>query len=146
MFSMAMKARLLVLPAVLLLAMACGDGGSDEGSGDDMLEIVGSYTDDFDFSHEITASTWTMGGTGVFHIERFDNDGDTLVAQNDADNDYAPGLWSRMDWTFDGDDLYFCQFAYEAATQEDAEAADGADREDLDMGCGGFVWSQLIPQ
>jgi hypothetical protein len=145
MFSSAMKARWLVVLAVFSLATACADGANDEGSSEE-LEIVGTYLDQFDGEHEITMTTWTMSGVGVFHIDDFDNEAEYLVAENDADNDYSPGLWSRMDWTFDGEDLYFCQFAYDAPTKEDAQAADGADREDLEMGCADFGWSQLIAE
>jgi hypothetical protein len=125
------------------LGTACGGGG---GGGGGSLEIVGSYTDDYGSTHEITADTWTMGGVGVFEIETWDNAERWLVAHNHVDNEFDPDKWSRMDWTFDGDDLYFCQVAFDAESAEQAQAATPADPDDLAMGCGGtFPWSKLSP-
>jgi hypothetical protein len=140
-----LKTRFLVLPACLVLASACTDSGSDNDGGEDALEIIGSYTDDFGGSHEISTDTWTMDGIGVFHLSSFDNEAGYVVAQNDADNEYNADQWSRMDWTYDGDDLYFCQPVFDAESEEDAVDAPGADADDLATGCGTFAWSQLSP-
>jgi hypothetical protein len=107
------------------------------------LEIRGNWVDDYGFDHEITQTEWkTMGS--IFHITQFSNVADFAVAQNDAANAYNPNLWSRFDWTRDrGGDLFYCQIAYDAATEEAALAATGADRGDLSTGCSGFAWSKL---
>lgn len=132
----------VALPAVLVLIPACADGdGSGDGNG---LEIVGSYDDGFG-NHEITADTWTIADTAVFHIVEFDNAAGFLIANNDDDNEYAPGLWSRFEWVEDGDTLYYCQPVYDGETEDAARDAAGADPADLDMGCGGFPWSVLTP-
>lgn len=107
------------------------------------LAIAGSYTDDFGGTHEITDTVWTMDGVGVFNISQYDNDGMWLVAQNDSSNAFSPDLWSRMDWTVDGTDLYFCQTVFDAPTEQDAIDATPAAANDLAAGCGGFPWSQL---
>ena len=107
------------------------------------LAIIGDYTDDFGGTHTVTETTWTMG-FGVFNITQFDNDGQWLIAQNDSENEFSPDLWSRFDWTEDGADLYFCQTTFDSATEQDAVDAPAADSADLDAGCGGFAWSQLL--
>lgn len=125
---------------------ACDDGFVDDGTGVCVaeLEIIGSYTDDWNYDHDITQTEWTMD-TSVFHISQYENDDDFLVAQNDAANQYNPDLWSRFDWTLDGTDLYYCQIAFDAATEAAALADTSADRADLATGCAGFEWSKLTP-
>ncbi|MCB9676140.1 MAG: hypothetical protein H6737_13550 [Alphaproteobacteria bacterium] len=126
-----------ILPLTFLALFACTGETTD-------LEIAGAYTDDFGGLHDISQDTWVMDGVGVFHILTVDADADFLVAQNDAANDYNPDLYSRMDWLDDGTDLWFCQIAYDAATEADATAATGADRSDTTSGCGGFGWTRLV--
>jgi hypothetical protein len=139
---MTQRPSITILIAILApISSACGGEAPDRG-----LEIVGSYVDDFGGDHDITDDTWTMSGVGVFHIDSYDNEAGFLVAQNDADNDFAPDKWSRMDWTTAGDDLFFCQIAFDAETREDALANEDADRDSLAMGCAGFGWTKLAPQ
>ena len=71
-----------------------------------------------------------------------------VIAENDADNAYSAGLWSRFDWAWDGTDLYYCQTAFAEATEADALAVPAADSSDLlNAGCGAydFPWSKLTP-
>lgn len=127
------------------------DSATDDSTADDSaedsspagLEIVGSYTDSWGGSHTVTEETWASGSAS-WAIAAYDNEGDHLVAQNAATNTYFPGLWSRYDWLWSGAELYYCQSAYDAATQADAQAA-SADRTDLGAGCGGFGWTLLTP-
>ncbi len=108
-----------------------------------VLGIAGSWIDDWGSFHDITDATWVMDAS-VFHIASFDASADFLVAQNDGQNRWSPGLWSRFDWTFDeSGDLYYCQIAYAAASESEALASDSADRTDLSAGCAGFGWSRL---
>ena len=140
--------RLVVL--FFLGLLACGEKESDDSGTDDSgtdsvpqtLEIVGEYIDSWDGSHTITETAW-LTGTSAWAIASYDNEAEFLVAQNDAANTYFPGEWSRMDWTWSGSDLYYCQIAYEADSQADAEGTTTANRADLGGGCGGFGWTQL---
>ena len=68
------------------------------------------------------------------------------IARNDESNMSSPCAWSRFDWAYDGDDLYYCQSAYAAESEEAALDSEPADAEDLEKGCSGFPWSQLTPQ
>jgi hypothetical protein len=114
-------------------------------TGDEMmLAIVGSYTDDFGDMHTISETEWT-NSAGSFAIAQYDNDEMWLVAQNAETNMFSPGLWSRFDWAWDGEQLYYCQSVFDGATIE-AALAGSANADDLTMGCGGFPWSQLTPQ
>jgi len=155
---------ILVLASVLALGGCTDDGGTELGdetetgsagatetgetetgeTGEAMgLEIVGSYTDEFGDMHEVSEDSWTNSG-GSFAIESYDNSDMWVVAQNAGDNEYFPDMWSRFDWAWEGETLYYCQSVYDGATQEDAAAGD-ADAADLTMGCGGFAWTNLTP-
>ncbi len=125
-----------------------GTTGVTTGLTDEPLEIAGQWSDGFG-EHDITSELWTISFEGsnpsLFTIVWYDNEIDTLVAQNDAQNDFNPGLWSKFQWTYDGDDaLWFCQVVFDAPTQADAEASPDADPSDPGAGgCGMFPWSPL---
>jgi hypothetical protein len=126
-----------------------GGGAAEGGSGGaapatEELAIAGSYTDDFDGEHVITSAIWT--NYGVYNISQFDNDDRYVIARNDESNTANPCAWSRFDWTFDGADLYYCQSAYDAESEDAALASEPADGDDLEEGCSGFSWSKLTPQ
>jgi hypothetical protein len=129
----------LALAAVIATLPACDEEPEAEGH-----DLIGSWIDGFGFEHEITEDTW-VSGDSAWAILEADVPGQVLFARNDDANAYAPGLYSRFDWTFDGDALYYCQTAYEAATLEAAKATPRADDGDLETGCAGFAWSSLDP-
>lgn len=126
---------------------------SDSQPIEDDLEIIGTYTTDFGSSVTVSNVEWkdetTFGDvtyTSLFTITYYDNRETYLVAQNNTDNSYNPELWSRFDWTVSVDTIYYCQSVYDAASEAVAKAAgDVSDPDNLDGGCGGFPWSQLIP-
>jgi hypothetical protein len=136
----------LGLCSILGLVACDGGEGSEAGeTGDDQsLAIVGDYVDDFMTEHSITETAWSFAGAS-FAIAEYDNDEMWMVAQNDEANMFNPGQWSRFDWTFDGDQLYYCQSVYDGMTIDDAKNG-GADSTDLAAGCGQFAWSMLNPK
>lgn len=165
-FEFTWKCGALSLAVLLTLASGCegDDAGDDEvaddgtddtgtddtgtddtgtDTGDDAPDIVGEYTDEFGDTHTIDAATWT-NAAGVFHIDQWDDTEMWLVAQNDAANEYSPELWSRFDWVWSGDDLYYCQSVFDGATVE-AALAGSANHDDIAMGCGGFAWTNMTP-
>ncbi|MBO4712171.1 hypothetical protein J5681_09715 [bacterium] len=110
-------------------------------------EIMGNYTDDYETSHVITATDWTMEssyGKSVYHFSQYDNENDFIIAQNDKDNEYNPELWSRFDYTEKDSALYYCQTAFDAESEEAALAVPAADKTDpATTGCGGYAWTKL---
>jgi hypothetical protein len=152
---------------MLLTFLACGDKEEDTGIIEDAaedtedtedtddtddtddteeppvedLELNGNHVDNWGGQHDISNATWSSS-SALFHISQYSNDDDWAVAQNDAGNSWNPDLWSKFDWTESNGSLYYCQSAYDAATEEDAMAAT-SDAMDLDTGCGGFGWSEL---
>ncbi|MBN2194370.1 MAG: hypothetical protein JW751_16255 [Polyangiaceae bacterium] len=111
-------------------------------------EVVGTYMDNYGGDHYVDAYRWVQGtdsSTSLFVLTQFDNDDDFVVAQNDGENAWNAGLWSRFDWTEHNGNLYFCQTAYAAASEADALATPAADATDpATSGCGSFAWTQLI--
>ena len=102
-------------------------------------------------SHVITAETWTQTymdtAPSIFHIRSVNNEAKYLIAENDAMNAYAPSLWSRMDWIYVNNELWYCQGQYEAESAEAAEAAGAPDSTDpATSGCGMSPWSKLTAQ
>lgn len=132
-------AALLVLS--LLLALLTG------GCAAEPLEIIGTYTDQYDSTHTITAAEWN-DGYSLFEILYYSNDNDWLIAQNDAGNDYYADLYSRFNWTTYLSDLYYCQATFAEASAADAQAAAAPDATDPTAleSCGTFNWTRLDPQ
>jgi hypothetical protein len=116
------------------------DSPTDPPPGD--IAIMGAWADNWGGLHDITNDAW-VNGESTYAISMYDNDHGLVIAQNDAANPYNPGLWSRFDWTYDGDALYYCQTAYDAASEGEAMSAQPADNTNLETGCGGFSWSRL---
>jgi hypothetical protein len=128
-----------------------GDGGgSDEGGdgGTTGIELAGSWLDNWGGDHEISDALWSSyAGSSLVHLSGYDNEANYAVGQNDEANAYNPELWSRFDWTVDSDGtLWFCQSAYDSASEEEALAVPMADPTNpAASGCGGFAWSSLSP-
>ena len=121
-----------------------GCGGFSWTQLNEALKIRGDYGDSWGGEHTITQSSW-VNGDAAYTISQFDNDSQFIIAQNSEDNAYNPGLWSRFDWTAVNGDLWYCQTAYAAESEEAALATEAADPANpAETGCGGFGWTQLI--
>lgn len=119
-----------------------GGGGAGGEGGAAALGISGTYTDQYGSEYTIEDDQISSFGS-VYHIVSIDEEAGFAVAENDADNEYNPSLYSRFDWAFDGKALYLCQSPYDATTAEEAEEADFPDASDWLAGCDGFAWSRL---
>ncbi len=121
------------------------DSAADSGStGAAGLAIAGDWVDDFGGSHAITDGAWTQTyGRDSFGytIASYDNDVGVVIASSDDD-----GTWSRFDWSFVGETLWYCQTGFGLPSQQDAEQTPAADASDPESGgCGEFSWSRLTP-
>jgi len=123
------------------------DSGADSGDAGPSFDLEGVWVDGFGGTHWITDDRWQSGwgpSAFVFATIEWDLDAMWLVAENDAANAFNPGLFSRFEWTIDGEgQLYYCQSVFDGASADEARDAERADAEDLDAGCGGFGWSTL---
>jgi hypothetical protein len=152
--------KVLIFPIVLVSLITwtgCGtDGPATTNTGDWLvleksagIPIAGQWTDDWGTAHQIASGLWVQSsefGRSQFIIDTFDSDAGFAVAFNDEDNQWSPGKWSRFDWTWQDDVLYFCNVTFEAETSVAAEAVPAADPTDpATSGCGGFAWTVLHP-
>jgi len=122
---------------------AAGASACESPALDSEISVVGVYEDDFGSSHSVSDDAW-VSGDSRFEVVDFSDPGRFIIAENDDDNEYNPGLFSRFEWTYDGDDLFYCQSVYDAESEAEARSAERADADDLSSGCGGFAWSQLM--
>ena len=107
------------------------------------ISIVGDYQDGYGYPQSITAGVWDTGWSR-FHLSLVDNEAGYALALNDAENTYHPCLWSRFVWTRRDGRLYYCQAPYAASSECGAEERELPDDSDLEQGCDGFAWSELI--
>jgi len=149
---------LLGLLASASLLVGCPDdddatADDDDATADDddatpeELSLGGSFIDNWGGLHTIADGVWTGGTaptTSTFTITQYDNTAMFLVAQNGGANAWNPDIWSRFDWAWVDTQLYFCQTAYAAASEQDAVDTPAADSSDpASGGCNGFEWNSL---
>ena len=80
----------------------------------------------------------------------YDNDGQYVVVHNPAISELTPsmrGLWSRLDWAWSDDNLYYCWSVSEAATADAAIIGLITDHSAIDFaaGCNERAWTSLVP-
>ena len=102
------------------------------------IHIAGDWVDEWGAEHSIDSDSWNDNT-----ITHYDNHGMWAVAQNSEDDAFSPGLWSKYDWTWQSEELYYCQSTFGADTEADALSAESANASDLEAGCGGFPWSLM---
>jgi hypothetical protein len=145
--------------ALSLMAPACGDDSSDDGTagtgggaagmggdGDGAsgeIEVAGTYDSDFG-AETIDASMWN--GSDVVD---FDNDDNWAITQNADDADFDPGKFNKIVWTEPSDtgEFYYCTVDFGLDSADEARDTElTADDSDPDSGgCGGFSWTLLTP-
>lgn len=144
------KHIVLAAGAAFFGLVGCDDGGgaSTEGTGD--IELIGTWDTQFDdgtgnaYQETITSDQWQLAD-----IVSFDNAENWAITQNPPDDAFAPDKFSRLTWIDPNSDgvWYYCTFAYELETLEDAEGAeDTSDDSDPETkGCGASPWTRMSP-
>ena len=123
-----------------------GQTTGSSSSGGSALEIIGTYDDNFDGSHDISMDAWVYdSGFGITTTTILDFDNAQMwVAGEDAD---ATGTFYRFDWAYADDVLYYCWTVFDATSLPDAiDAPRANDSDPATGGCGGmFAWTQMTP-
>ncbi|MEZ4459046.1 MAG: hypothetical protein R3E66_04830 [bacterium] len=120
---------------------------SNNANNADQIEVIGTWTTNFDTTEVITATTWE--GIAPTSIELYDNTDNFAVLLNGPDDEFNPDKYSLVEWTeIDGDSFYYCTVDFGLDTLDDAlNSAEIADPTDLDgEGCGGFSWTKMTRQ
>lgn len=109
------------------------------------LNIRGTYTDEAGTVHAIREGRWSMNdGEHLFLVKTFDNETQTLIAQNGATNTDNADLWSRFDWVFVNERLFVCHTANREDSAEKASMVPRAyDTNPTQSGCLGGPWVEL---
>jgi hypothetical protein len=109
--------------------------------------VKGDFTDDYAINYTISDTLWVLKPNAYYHILRYDAKGMYIIAQNDRENSYAPGLYSRIDiMRFSNMAPYewgFCLTTFDAKTPEEAVTRAVADRANPRKGCGGYPFSRM---
>lgn len=143
--------RALVGVAVALGLVACkADGGAqDDGSTttgdvDEPLEIIGLWVDDISADHDIDEDRWVQSfdpDVYTYFILYFDNTTREVMTRTPNDQTY-----SRFEWEWVDEQLYYCASATGHATAVEAEMVARADASDpATGGCVGAPWHTLDP-
>ncbi len=137
---------LAVVSVVVFLFAGCENEINNENQIEEIEthELIGRYSDSFGGPHIISNTVWDQGGMmGRFNIKSFDSENDVIIAQNDANNEFSAGKWSRFDYLIDSSKIHFCQIVYDKETETEAIDSPPADSTKLDTGCNGFGWTEL---
>jgi hypothetical protein len=130
-------------PRLLLLIVAF----LPTGSGCQELDpLLGQFEDDYGIQYAVSQEEWQQIGYARYRIERWDREGQYLIAQNHASNPTGAGLWTRIDWMPLDMPPYswaFCLTEYEADSADDAAAAQPPNRDEPRTGCGGHPFSRM---
>ncbi len=109
--------------------------------------LLGEFRDDYDIEYLISAQDWHQHPGSRYRVVAWHAAEKYLIAQNDAANPVDPGLWTRIDWILLPDmapyDWAFCLSAYKAASREEAESSETANRDSPRTGCNGFPFSRM---
>jgi len=136
------------LMALFTTCLACsGSSRGETGTAGPPTALLGAFQDDYGIQYAITPSRWQQGTNTAYHIVRWDSAGQSVIAKNDDANPSDGGKWTRIDWV-QLDDMApylwaYCLTVYAAASQEEAEAAEPAQRATPRAGCNGFPFSRM---
>lgn len=109
--------------------------------------IMGSFTDDYGIRYTINDSSWKQLLKTTYHIIKWNEKEQYILAKNDTSNKVDKGLFTRIDYMlFENMAPYtwgFCLTVYDAATEKDAELTIPANRANPRKGCGGYPFSRM---
>lgn len=112
--------------------------------------VVGTFKDDYNTSHTITAARWMHGSAATYDIVEWHPEQKFFIARNGPANPTDPGKWSRVDWVeipaSAGQVNYewaYCMSAYDSPTIDAARAAAIAKRDTPRTGCNGFPFTRM---
>ncbi len=122
-----------------------GDGNIDECGL--LNKISGQWTDNFGTSWVINSSTITNilnnGASSVFEI--LVTDSNSVICLNNLNNSFDANLFSKFVFTnITNNTFNLCQpFFNETSQAAIQNSTDPTDPNDLEVGCGGFAWSEM---
>ncbi len=108
---------------------------------------LGNFTDDYGIKYSINDTLWIQHPNIKYHIIKWDEKGQYLIAKNGGGHQANVAKYTRIDFmTFDGMKPWrwgFCLTNYKAKTDKEAENTTAADRKDPKTGCNGYPFSRM---
>jgi hypothetical protein len=109
--------------------------------------VTGNFTDDYGIRYTISDTLWVQHPDIKYHIIRWNDKEQYLIARNDMSNPSEAGLYTRIDYMLFQDmepfKWGFCLTVYNAKTETEAASKAQADRQNPKIGCGGFPFSRM---
>ena len=109
--------------------------------------LKGNFTDDYKIAYTINDTLWIQKPNAKYHIIKWNEEEQYLIARNDKNNPADGGLYTRIDYmTFENMSPFlwgFCLSAYNAPTEVAAEVVKIGDRANPRKGCNGFPFSRM---
>lgn len=113
----------------------------------DLSLVTGNFTDDYGIRYSISDTVWMQHPNIKYHIIRWNDKENYLIARNDRSNPSEGGLYTRIDYMpFQNMEPFkwgFCLTVYNAKTHKEAATKAQADRQNPKIGCGGFPFSRM---
>ena len=109
--------------------------------------LKGGFMDDYKITYTINDTLWIQKPNAKYHIIKWNEKEQYLIARNDKNNPSDAELYTRIDYmTFENMNPFlwgFCLSAYNSKTEGEAEAVKIADRANPRKGCNGFPFSRM---
>jgi hypothetical protein len=109
--------------------------------------LKGNFMDDYKITYSINDTLWIQKPNAKYHIIKWNEKEQYIIARNDKNNKADRDLYTRIDYmTFENMSPFlwgFCLSAYNASTEAAAEAVKIADRANPRKGCNGFPFSRM---
>jgi hypothetical protein len=109
--------------------------------------LKGNFMDDYKITYSINDTLWIQKPNAKYHIIKWNEKEQYLIARNNKNNPTNGGLYTRIDYmTFENMNPFlwgFCLSAYNSPTEAAAEAIKIADRANPRKGCNGFPFSRM---
>ena len=109
--------------------------------------LRGEFEDDYGVHYSIDAKTWQLLPDDKYHVLQVNVEEGYLIFQNDSQNSFAPGLFTRIDYQSLTEmppyEWAFCFSNFEAASETEAMQANYTQKTNLKTGCNGFPFSRM---
>lgn len=142
-----MKTLPFYLSMLLLLSITSCSSSSGDTNGSLPSYMKGAFEDDYGIQYLIKEKVFIMKPNATFHVLSVDTVNRSLIAQNDSLNEYAPLLFTRIDYQkLEGMAPYewaFCFSNYEEATYQEALNKVNPQRSNLMGGCNGYPFTRM---
>ena len=108
--------------------------------------LIGSYEDDYGIAYEISQDTFRLLPELTYEIKSWNLSGQYFLMKEiraDEKNVYARIDWITLPEDIDGYSWAYCMSTYDAASLQEAQSVEIADRSRPKEGCNGFPFSRM---